>query len=409
MNLLPVEQVLRERLGMDPAAVGATTMARAVEARMRATGAVTPDAYYTRHLTPAEVTALAEEIAVPETWFFRGGRRLFDELAGFLARRASRSPGHPVRVLSMPCSTGEEPYSLAIAAHEYGLTPEKFRIDGVDLSAAHLDRAATASYSAGAFREPGSDPRSVHFRANNGRWEILPHLQRSVHFQRGNLAEPEFPAGRPRYDLILCRNLFIYLTPDGRSRAMANLDRLLASDGWLCVSPAEADRLPRHQFVAVGQPEWCLYQRATSPTMASGPRVPPPGRPPRSAISPPVVQRGTSPAASAAIAPPAATLLATARELADAGRLAEAKQACEEVLAAGSGPADGYALLGVIQLALDQPDAAAASFRKALYLEPDHPAALAHLIVLAERRNDAAQVVALRRRLARLETGETLT
>jgi chemotaxis protein methyltransferase WspC len=93
-----------------------------------------------------------------------------------------------------------------------------------------------------------------------------------------------------------------------------------------------------------------------------------------------------------------------ARRLADAGNLVEARKACEKACADHPGSADGYALLGAILQAEGNATAAGNAFRKALYLVPDHPDALAHLIVLAERRGDTDQAAALRRRLARLTT-----
>lgn len=403
-----VERAVRTRLGIDPAAVGDSTVARAVAARMRATGATTPEGYLVRLQLADELTALGEELLVPETWFFRGGRRLFDQLGDFLSRRASSNPARPARALCVPCSTGEEPYSLAIACHDRGLTAERVRIDGVDMSPAHLARAATAVYTASAVREPGCDPRSAHFRATGGRWELLPHLRQAVHFQRANFTDPAALAGVPPYDLILCRNLFIYLTPDGRKRATAHLDRLLAVDGWLCLSPAEADRLPRGRFTPVGLPEWCIFRRAD----AAAPPSPKAPEPPAGVAHPPPVPHPPCPQEPPAL--PEATrdspaTLQTARTLADSGRLADARRVCERVIAADPVSADGHALLGVILMAEGKAAEAADLFRKTLYLAPDHPDALAHMLVLAERRQDAAQVIALRRRLARRTAGETTT
>ena len=409
MNRPPVEQVIRDRLGLDPAAVGEPAVAAAVAARLRATGVTSPDDYIPRLADPAEVSALADELVVPETWFFRGGRRLFDALAGHLARRSARAPDRVVRALSVPCSTGEEPFSLAVALHETGLTSDRFRIDAVDVSAAHLARATAALYSASAFREPGPDPRPVHFRETGGRWELLPHLRRAVRFHQANLTNPDFLAGEPPYDLVLCRNLFIYLTLDGRERATAHLERRLAADGWLCLSPAEAVRLPPGRFVTVGPSEWCVYRRAD---VSSAPPRPPAARPAAGARRLPAVPATKPegrPLNRTTAADPLPATLTAARELADAGRLAEAERACEGALTAHPDSADGYALLGVILQAEGKTDAAAAAFRKGLYLDPEHPEALAHLLVHAEQRQDAAQAAALRRRLTRRAARETPT
>jgi chemotaxis protein methyltransferase WspC len=410
MTPTAVETAVRERLGLEPAALGPSGLTRAVETRVRATRSPSVEAYLPLLLASAEANALAGELAIPETWFFRGGRRLFDGLADFLLRRSARTPGKPARALSIPCSTGEEPYSLAIALYERLAPPDAVRIDAVDVSAPHLERGTAGLYPDASFRESGINPRPTHFAPAADRWQLLPHLRQAVQFRQANVTDTSFLPGEPPYDLIICRNLFIYLTADGRKRAMAHLDRLLAPDGRLCLSAAEADRLPAGKFAHDGPNEFCVFVRASAATTsgvfpatqpASGgsgvksgvfARPPIPLPPPTPVVPPPSVPLPAAPSSSFELA----------RVLADAGKLPESRAACEQACAANPGSADGYPLLGAILLAEGNAVAAGNAFRKALYLAPDHPDALAHLLVLADRRGDADQADALRRRLARL-------
>ena len=93
MNARAVETVVRERLGLDPAALGPHILERAVEARIRARGLIDPALYTARLMTDvAERNALAAELAVSETWFFRGGRALFERL-GDRASHAAAAAG----------------------------------------------------------------------------------------------------------------------------------------------------------------------------------------------------------------------------------------------------------------------------------------------------------------------------
>jgi chemotaxis protein methyltransferase WspC len=393
VNARVIETVVRERLGLDPEALGPDVLARAVEARMRARGFTDPALYTARLMTePAERTTLAADLVVSETWFFRGGRALFERLAGFVADRAAgRSPGNTVRVLSIPCSTGEEPYSLAIALAERFLTPDEYTIHAVDVSDRALARATAARYGSFAFREGGMDVRPVYFRAVEGDWELLPHLRAAVRFLSGNLTDPVFLADERAYDLILCRNLFIYLTPDARARALANFDRLLVLDGRLCLTPAEADRLPPGRFVPDGPTEYGIYRRAGLGSAVHG----------APARTEPAANPRSNPALRLPV-PPAPDALASARKLADGGRLDEARAACEALLRARPADADALALLGVVHLAAGRADDALGALRKALYLAPDHVEALEHMITLCARRGDAARASALRQRLARL-------
>ena len=388
-----IDKVVRDRLGLDSSALGPSILGRAIEQRMTARGIAEPSLYAARLMTePAERDALAADLVVPETWFFRGGHALFDRLAAFALERAERSSG-AVRVLSAPCSTGEEPYSLALAFLDHLSAPGSCTIDAIDLSERNLARATDARYPASAFREPGSDPRPAYFSKTGTGWELFPHIRSKVRFFNGNLADPLFLAGERPYDLILCRNVFIYLTPDAKQRAMANLDRLLALDGRLCLTPAEAERLPPGRFVLEGPSEFGTYRRAGG----GGIVLPAPGE--RVVI--PVVELPAPPAPRTA--PRDTNELATARRLADSGRLAEARAECEALLRVRPASANTLALLGVIHLAAGNPDAAFIALGKALYLAPDHPEALSHMIGLCERRGSAGRAAALRKRLARSE------
>lgn len=388
-----IETVVRERLGLDPAALGPNVLARAVEGRMLARGLSDPALYAARFMTePAERDALAADLAVSETWFFRGGRPLFDRLGAFVAERAAnRTSGSPVRILSIPCSTGEEPYSLAIALHERFLTPSEYTIDAVDLSERAMERAIAARFTAFAFREIGPDMRPAYFRQVDDRWELLPHLRAGVRFQQGNLSDTVFLGTERPYDLILCRNVFIYLTPDARVRATANLERLLAFDGRLCVTPAEADRLPPTRFVLDGLPELGVYRRVgVSNTVSTNAT-------PRVEVAPETVEVFATKRPGDS---PAPVTLVAARAFADAGRLKEARAVCEQLLRVRPIDADALALLGIVHLAAGYSDEAFDAFRKALYLVPDHAEAMEHMVGLCERRGDKTRAAALRRRLA---------
>lgn len=393
-----VERVVRDRLGVDPSTLGTGAIERAVQARMIARAITEPSLYAARLMTEAaERDALAAALSVSETWFFRGGRVLFDRLAGFVLTRTGRA-AVGARVLSVPCSTGEEPYSLAIALQEQLGSPDGYTIDAVDVSEPNLARATAARYPSSSFREPGPDVRPPYFRKVGDQWELLPHIRTAVRPLAANLADPLFLAAERPYDLILCRNVFIYFTPEAKQRAVANLDRLLALDGRLCLTPAEADRLPPGRFSPDGPPEFGIYRRAGSlssvhAVLPADPHPTGPEPPPSRVPAPPPTA-------------PVAGTLAAARALADAGRLADARAACEKLIRSAPGDADAFALLGVVCLASGNTDGAYDAFGKALYLVPDHPEAATHMITLCERRGQPARAAALRKRLAKLPPGD---
>ena len=169
---------------------------------------------------------------------------------------------------------------------------------------------------------------------------------------------------------------------------MANFDRLLAIDGRLCVTPAEADRLPPGRFVADGPTETGIYRRT-----GVGSAI-------HAALA---TVRPLSASVAETPSLPASGTLAAARVLADAGHLDEAHAACEQLLHANRADVDALTLAAVVHLAAGRPNDAFDALRKALYLVPDHAEAMTHMMGLCERRGDAARAAALRRRLARTE------
>jgi chemotaxis protein methyltransferase WspC len=408
MSLAPVYSLLERRTGLCPEALGPTTVASAVKARMHALGLEEPAAYATRLVgQPSEFEELIDAIVVPETWFFRCG-----DVFPFLAERVRQTAGRRSRILSVPCSTGEEPYSLAIALTEAGVPKSAWEIEGVDLSPRHVEQARRGSYSEFSLRQTDPERRSRYFCRAGGKWEITEALRGAVHFRQGNLIDPFFLAGERPFDLVLCRNLFIYLTPSSRRLALANLDRLLVPDGWLGTGPVEPLHLMDSRFQLVGPEGYFLYRRAVAENLEATPSALRTSPAEKSGIIPLTSQDGQpfrpppplTPSKNSAMAPEA-DALAQARQLADAGQFNEALESCRDREAAGVPSADLFGLMGVIHLARHDRDEALRSFRKALYLRPDHPEALRHLMLLHLERGEESQAALLRRRLERAAPG----
>jgi chemotaxis protein methyltransferase WspC len=408
MNLALVADLLASRIGLDPASLGPAVLPAAVAEGMRALGLTDPVAYAgALAARPEAFDALADRLVVSETWFFRGGG-LFAELARQVAAALPALAGRPFRALSLPCSSGEEPYSLAVALLEAGLPPERWAIDGIDLSPRLIEAARRGEYREFSFRQTDPALRERHFRPAGDRWGLSARVRGLVRFRVGNLLAPTLAADvSGPYDLVLCRNLLIYLTPAARRQALGALERLLTPGGLLGVGHAEPQVLAGRPFRRVGAESLFLFRH--SPPMGKGEW----GRGNEKA------ERGTRNVERGVTSVPAIPhspfptphseegegALARARRLADAGRLDEALAECQAHLQ-GAGPsADAYSLLGVIQQARGDAGAAAASFRKALYLAPDHREALTHAMLLSAQRGDAAQASALRGRLRRAGPG----
>src|SRR5579862_5077832 len=119
-------------MGLDSATVGTTTIDRAVRLRMASIGVEALEEYWDQlRSSDDELQELIEAVVVPETWFFRD-QDAFTALARIISKEwLPNHPTAPLRLLSVPCCTGEEPYSMVMALLDAGLSSEKLEVDAV--------------------------------------------------------------------------------------------------------------------------------------------------------------------------------------------------------------------------------------------------------------------------------------
>ena len=152
-HLAELEAAVRSRVGFDPQSVGDQSLARTVCQQMTERHVSDGNDFVVRLLKDrAEFDAFIEELIVPETWFFRD-RQPYRCVQHYATKcwQPSRL-GDRLRVLSIPCSTGEEPYSIAMALLDAGLLASQFEIDGADLSRRSLRQAENAVFGRSSFR-----------------------------------------------------------------------------------------------------------------------------------------------------------------------------------------------------------------------------------------------------------------
>ncbi len=408
MPVPSVENLLREIAGLDAGALGAGAVERAVQRRLAATHIDDLSAYveFARR-DSEELQELIEAVVVPETWFFRGAEAL-TALAAMVQQRAARSGGDPIRVLSLPCATGEEPYSIAIALAECGVPLEKLSIDAVDISTRALALAREGNYGANSFR--GADPSCCarYFSSHGNLRRISDALRGYVHFHRGNLLDTGFLATRSAYDFIFCRNLLIYFNADAQARAVSVLRRLLRCDGVLFVGSSEAGLLMHHGFCSARLPMAFAFHHPE----ASSEKRPPADEAKKPRVLTARAARRISmlrPADTRIVdsiaTPSPADDLRAATQLADAGRFEQAAQLCTSHLRAHPTSVEGFYLLGVIEDARGKADVAADLYRKVLYLDPRHEAAALHLAYVLVQRGENVAADVLRKRLRRRQDG----
>ena len=394
-ELSGIEQLLAGRMGLDPISVGSPLISRATRQRMSHLG-VDDISTYERWVrqSESELQSLIEEVTISESWFFRD-ERPYAYFRDFVRLRWLHTLLHtPLRVLSLPCAGGEEPYSIAITLRELGLPARRIQIDAADISARQLAIARVGVYSSNAFRGSDLTFRARHFHEHSLGYELDSSVRSMVRFFQANVLDPRLLEGSAPYDVVFCRNLLIYLDTAARMQVLATLSRLLAADGLLFVG--HADRLEvsgvEPKFVPAGDPACFVYRLRGQ----GGFIVPPPlpqleaARAMPALIAPgtaaPVPLPGVS-ATNAATDQPAAashdsapvdepSLLDQAAMLANQGRYEAAVAACEQHLRFKGYSPEAYYLMGMICQAAGDRTRAEECFHKTVYLDPMHDEAL---------------------------------
>lgn len=407
--------LLASDAGLDAGSLGERVIDHALQDACRDAGVADEFALWgALQARPALLRQVREHFLVPETWFFRAPAQ-FTDLARFATSVAARR--RPFRVLSLPCASGEEAVSAAIALQQAGLLAADIEVLGVDLSEAALATAKRGVYAAASLRrhDPGTDWLPVEGDARR----VSASLRRCLRFAAGNALDPQLLLGDPGFDAIFCRNLMIYLHPAARRALLATLRRLARAPALLLAGHAEnfAALDAALQPLPGGDPlSFLLNAEPARPVRSREER--PTTRPRRSAADvaptttaaaapstdtpPPAASPAATRSDVAAAPPPAADALAAAQQLADSGQLDAARALCLAALEQSPGDLDHRFLLGMLEIAAQRLDAADTELGRVLYLDPQHRGALEHRVALARRRGDSALAQRLAARLQRL-------
>lgn len=402
---------LQARIGLDVESVGAPMVERALRQRCEALEARDLDDYWLRlQQSAVEQQALIEAVIVPETWFFR-----YPESFGALARLAHKRLGETIttralRILSLPCSTGEEPYSIAMALLDSGMPAASFSVDAMDISPLSIAKAEQAVYGRNSFRGAELGFRQRHFVESADGHSLSERVRRQVTLHVGNVLDPALRQRDGLYDFVFCRNLLIYFDVPTQQRVFEVLKQLMPSHGVLFIGPAEGSLLARLGMRPVGLPQSFAYVRHDEPPRAApAPVRPTPAARPlvsAPAMPPSVLRTVTAPAALAPSAPRTSDseseLLALITRQANAGDSRQARASCERYLSQFPPKAQVYYWLGLLSDTEGDAQQAIGHYRKALYLQPQHPEALMHLAALLASQGDQAGSRRLQERAARI-------
>lgn len=251
-------------------------VARRVADRMQAVGAPDFADYFARLSQPAstELQHFINAVTVNETYFYREDYQLRCLTADLLPRRAAaKPPGGSLRIWSLPCSTGEEPYSIAIWMLENWAEVDAYEIEiiGSDIDTEVLEAARTGRYGKRALMRLNETLSRKYFEpASGGHMQVIEDLRQSVQFAPVNAVEPAEMRRFGRFDVIFCRNMLIYFDDVSRRLAAENLYEALAPGGYLCLGHAESMSRISSLFEICRFADAIVYRRPPEPEPGHG-------------------------------------------------------------------------------------------------------------------------------------------
>lgn len=239
-------EFLYRRTGMIFTATKRYFVERRVLERMSATGSTTFASYFARLRTDVqhEIEQFVNAFTVNETYFYREDHQLKCLTTDLLDERLRLSTrADTLRIWCAPCSTGEEPYSVAMWLLENWTLVDEYEIEiiGADIDTQVLEAARTGVYGKRALMRLSPHLIQKYFdRVGEDQWQILADLRASVQFSQVNIVEPAQTRPFGQFDIIFCRNVLIYFDDTSRRIAAENLYENLLPGGFICLGHSES-------------------------------------------------------------------------------------------------------------------------------------------------------------------------
>lgn len=250
------------------------TLSEKIVLRMKELKLYAPESYYqllnsSRSESHQEWQDFFNLLTNTESYFFRDKDQfnlLQNHILPELIQRKQNNK--TIRICSAGCSSGEEPYSLAILLKELVPNPQEWnlKIVGIDINQEALNKAESGVYRPWSFRRVEEGIVQQNFQLINHHYHIDPSIKQMVKFQNFNLFKEIFP--RPGsevqdLDLILCRNVFIYFEPSAIAKVLEKFYNALQPLGYLLTGHAELSGQNLSQFKTKVFPESVVYQKIT--------------------------------------------------------------------------------------------------------------------------------------------------
>ncbi|MCU0242958.1 MAG: protein-glutamate O-methyltransferase CheR [Vicinamibacteria bacterium] len=192
-----------------------------------------------------ELDKMVTHLTNNETYFYREPSQLrafSDSIMKFVKERKVREGSHTLRVLSAGCSTGEEPYTLAMLLHDGGhfFWNWELEVIGMDIDPVALEKARRAIYFHNSFRSIDQAVVERHFLPHGNGRQVKENIRRMVTFRQGNLTEAASYQDLRPIDVLFCRNVLIYFSDNSMVKAVRLFHDVLVPGGYLALGHAES-------------------------------------------------------------------------------------------------------------------------------------------------------------------------
>ncbi len=187
---------------------------------------------------------LINELSTNETYFFREDFQLKafkNELLPSLVHDKKKSGRKTLRIWSAGCSSGEEPYTLGIILSQTpGAADLKIEIVGSDINRKMIDKAKKAVYGPSSFRSTPDEYKKKYFTEEGGSLKLKDEIRKMVRFETANLLDLENESAYRDMDVIFCRNVIIYFSPEAKAKVVDKFHGLLRPGGYLLLGHSES-------------------------------------------------------------------------------------------------------------------------------------------------------------------------
>lgn len=398
-------EYLGSEIGLNADSVGLLSIARGINNSMKK-NCISSALDYTAKIksNPEIFKDLIEEIKVPETWFFRDAECFNFMKNHILSNIHQYSESKPLRILSSPCSTGEEPYSAAMLALDCGLTEKSVKIIGTDISHDSLEKAKKGNFRKSSFRNDYNDFQKKYFNFEHPEYHINNQIKNIPVFIIDNLVKKDFLKYEQQFDLIFCKNLLIYLNAEARGNVLQNIRRLLKNDGMLLVGLSEINYFTRNGFEQVKHNMAFACRKVEVKSLTAGiskstednkknaPKIN------KKSTSENKVKIESKKEKHIRYEVPFVYSIENVKQMADKGDFAGAEKVCHTLLQNEYSNFEALYYMGLIQNSLKNIELATDYFKKVLYLNPDHYESLVHISLIYESFGDTERAMIFRNR-----------